>query len=69
MNILDNIFVKKAMKSMMTPEQFETIQKFKTAVQSGKIDQAKLSRIGQKVSKLSTEEINGLLDVVEKNIK
>ena len=69
MNILDNIFVKKAMKSMMTPEQFETIQKFMTAVQSGKIDQAKLSRIGQKVSKLSTEEINGLLDVVEKNIK
>lgn len=69
MNILDNIFVKKAMKSMMTPEQFETIQKFMTAVQSGKIDQAKLSRIGQKVSKLSTEEINGLLDVVEKNLK
>lgn len=69
MNILDNIFVKKAMKSMMTLEQFEIIQKFMTAVQSGKIDQAKLSRIGQKVSKLSTEEINGLLDVVEKNLK
>ena len=69
MNILDNIFVKKAMKSMMTPEQFETIQKFMTAVQSGKIDQEKLSRIGQKVSKLSTEEINCLLDVVEKSLK
>ena len=69
MNILDNIFVKKAMKSMMTPEQFETIQRFMTAVQSGKIDQAKLSRIGQKVSKLSTEEINSLLDIVEENLK
>lgn len=69
MNILDNIFVKKAVKSMMTPEQFETIQRFMTAVQSGKIDQTKLSRIGQKVSKLSTEEINCLLDVVEKSLK
>jgi len=69
MNILDNIFVKKAMKSMMTPEQFETIQRFMIAVQSGKIDKTKLSRIGQKVSKLSIEEINDLLDEIEKKLK
>ena len=40
-----------------------------TAVQSGKIDQGKLKKVADKVSKLSPEEINGLLDLVNKNIK
>ena len=66
MSILDNVFVKKAMKSMMTPEQFTMAQNFMTAVQSGKIDQSKLSRVGNKVSKLSPEQVNKLLDDIDK---
>lgn len=66
MSILDNVFVKKAMKSMMTPEQFTMAQNFMTAVQSGKIDQGKLSRVGNKVSKLSPEQVNKLLDDIDK---
>ena len=69
MNILDNIFVKKAMKSMMTQEQFETITKFMTAVQNGKIDKSLLSKVGEKVSKLSPDEVNNLLSFVDKNLK
>ena len=69
MNILDNMFVKKAMKSMMTPEQFTTVQSFMTAVQSGKINQDKLKKVSEKVSKLSPDEINGLLDLIDKNLK
>lgn len=69
MSILDNMFIKKAMKSMMTPEQFTTVQNFMTAVQSGKIDQAKLKKVGDKVSKLSPEEVNNLLDLIDKNLK
>ena len=66
MSILDNVFVKKAMKSMMTPEQFTMVQNFMTAVQSGKIDQGKLSRVGNKVSKLPPEQVNKLLDDIDK---
>jgi hypothetical protein len=66
MSILDNVFVKKAMKSMMTPEQFTMAQNFMTAVQSGKIDQGKLSRVGNKISKLSPEQVNKLLDDIDK---
>ena len=69
MSILDNMFVKKAMKSMMTPEQFTTVQNFLTAVQSGKIDQTKLKKVGDKVSKLSPDEVNSLLDLIDKNLK
>ena len=69
MSILDNVFVKKAMKSMMTPEQFTMVQNFLTAVQSGKIDQAKLKKVGDKVSKLSPDEVNSLLDLIDKNLK
>ena len=67
MSILDNVFVKKAMKSMMTPEQFTMTQNFMTAVQSGKIDQGKLVSVGNKVAKLSPDEINTLLDLIDKN--
>lgn len=69
MSILDNVFVKKAIKSMMTPEQFTMTQSFLTAVQSGKIDTNKLKKVGDKVSKLSPDEINSLLDLVDKSLK
>lgn len=69
MGLLDNVFVKKAMKSMMTPEQFTTAQSFMTAVQSGEIDQGKLAKVGEKVSKLSPEQVNSLLDLIDKNLK
>ena len=69
MSILDNMFVKKAMKSMMTPEQFTTVQSFMTAVQSGKIDKDKLRKVSDKVSKLPPEEVNSLLDLIDKNLK
>jgi hypothetical protein len=69
MSILDNVFVKKAIKSMMTPEQFTMVQNFMTAVQSGKIDKEKLKRVGDKVSKLSPEQINNLLGDVDKMLK
>jgi hypothetical protein len=57
------------MKSMMTPEQFTTVQSFMTAVQSGEINQAKLKKVGDKVSKLSPDEVNSLLDLIDKNLK
>ena len=66
MGILDNVFVKKALKSMLTEEQFKTMQTFTTAVQSGKIDQAKLNKVGNKISKMSPDEINSLLDMIDK---
>ena len=69
MNILENVFVKKAIKSMMTPEQFTTVQSFMTAVQSGKIDKNKLKRVGDKMSNLSPDEVNSLLDLIDKNLK
>ena len=69
MSILDNVFVKKAIKSMMTPEQFTMVQNFMTAVQSGKIDKEKLKRVGDKISKLSPEQINNLLGDVDKMLK
>ena len=69
MNILDNVFVKKAIKSMLTQEQYTTFQSFMTAVQSGKIDKGKLMKVCDKVSKLKPEEINGILDLIDKKIK
>ena len=66
MGVLDNVFVKKALKSMLTEEQFKTMQTFTTAVQSGKINQAKLNKVGNKISKMSPDEINSLLDMIDK---
>ena len=67
MDILGNVFVKKAIKSMMTEQQFKMLENFMTAVQSGKIDQGKLVSVGNKVAKLSPDEINTLLDLIDKN--
>ena len=69
MGILDNVFVRKAIKSMLTEEQFKIMEKFMTAVQSGKIDQNKLKKVGNKISKLGTDEINDLLDLIDNSIK
>lgn len=66
MGVLDNVFVKKALKAMLTEEQFKTMQTFMTAVQSGKIDQAKLNKVGNKISKMSPDEVNSLLDMIDK---
>jgi hypothetical protein len=44
------------------------MERLMTAVQSGKINQEKLKRVGYKFSKLSVDEINGLLDLIDKNI-
>ena len=68
MDILGNVFVKKAIQSMMTEEQFKMMERLMTAVQSGKISHEKLKRVGDKFSKLSVDEINGLLDLIDKNI-
>jgi Ca2+-binding EF-hand superfamily protein len=40
-----------------------------TAVQSGKIDKDKLRKVSDKVSKLPPEEVNSLLDLIDKNLK
>jgi hypothetical protein len=40
-----------------------------TAVQSGKIDKNKLKRVGDKMSNLSPDEVNSLLDLIDKNLK
>jgi hypothetical protein len=53
---------------MVTEEQFKMIEKLTTAVQSGKINQDKLRSVAKKVSNLSTDEINNLLDLIDKNI-
>jgi len=45
------------------------VQNFMTAVQSGKIDKEKLKRVGDKISKLSPEQINNLLGDVDKMLK
>ena len=69
MGLLDNIFVKKAIKSLMSPEQYSAVQKFTTAIENGEIDKGKLARVSNKVSKLSSSEINSLLDLIDKNLK
>ena len=68
MDLLGNIFVKKALKSMLTEEQISLLEKISTAVQSGKIDRVKLRRIGEKFSKMSIDEVNKLVDLIDKNI-
>jgi len=68
MDILGNVFVKKAIKSMVTPEQFSMMQNFMTAVQSGKIDNGLLKRVGEKVSKMTPDKINKLLELVDKSV-
>lgn len=68
MDLLGNVFVKKALKSMLTEEQLSMMEKFSTAVQTGKIDRVKLKRIGEKFSKMSIDEINKLVDLIDKNI-
>ena len=68
MDLLGNVFVKKALKSMLAEEQFSMVEKFSTAVQTGKIDRVKLKRIGEKFSKMSIDEINKLVDLIDKNI-
>ena len=37
-----------------------------TAVQSGKIDQGKLNKVGNKISKMSPDEVNSMLDMIDK---
>jgi len=65
--MLDNIFVRKAMKSMLSKEQFDTIDKFSTALQNGEIDKNLLARVGEKISKLPTKDVNKLLELIDKN--
>jgi hypothetical protein len=67
--LLDNIFVKKAIKSMLTEQQFMAIQNFMTAVQNGKIDKTRLKRVGDKVSKMSPEEIDNVIELIDENVK
>lgn len=68
MGMLDNVFVKKAMKSMLSKEQFAAIDKFTNALQNGEIDKNLLIRVSDKVSKMPTNKINELLELIEKNI-
>ena len=67
MDILGNVFVSKVIKSMLTESQYKTLENLLTAVQSGKINQDKLKSVGNKVAKLSPDELNTLLDLIEKN--
>ena len=53
----------------MSPEQYSAVQKFTTAIENGDIDKGKLARVSNKVSKLSSSEINSLLDLIDKNIR
>lgn len=53
----------------MSPEQYSAVQKFTTAIENGEIDKNKLAKVSGKVSKLSSDEINSLLDLIDKNIK
>lgn len=53
----------------MSPEQYSAVQKFMTAIENGEIDKNKLAKVSGKVSKLSSSEINSLLDLIDKNIK
>lgn len=40
-----------------------------TAVQNGKIDKTRLKRVGDKLSKMSPEEINNVIELIDKNVK
>jgi hypothetical protein len=53
----------------MTKEQFAATQNFMTAVQNGKIDKEKLKKVSNKISKLSPDEINELLDLIDTHLK
>ena len=64
MSVFDNMFVKKAIKSMVTSEQFNMIQNFMKAIESGEIDNAKLKMASDKVSKMKPKDINNILDLI-----
>ena len=64
MSVFDNMFVKKAIKSMVTSEQFNLIQNFMKAIESGEIDNAKLKIASDKISRMKPKEINGMLDLI-----
>ena len=68
MGFLDNMFVKKAVKSMLTDEQFKVMNKFMDAFESGEIDNEKLKKVSDKISVMETKDINKLLDVIDASI-
>ena len=67
MGLLDNMFVKKAVKSMLTDEQFKVMNKFMDAFESGEIDKEKLKKVSDKIAVMETKDINKLLDVIDAN--
>ena len=69
MSIFDNIFVKKAIKSVLSNEQFEALENFSNGLESGEIDKVKLQQVSKKVANLTPKEINVLLDVIDKNVR
>ena len=69
MSIFDNIFVKKAIKSVLLNEQFEALENFYNGLESGEIDRVKLQQVSKKVANLTPKEINALLDVIDKHVR
>ena len=69
MSIFDNIFVRKAIKSVLSNEQFEALENFSNGLESGEIDKVKLQQVSKKVANLTPKEINVLLDVIDKNVR
>lgn len=69
MSIFDNIFVKKAIKSVLSNEQFEALENFSNGLESGEIDKVKLQQVSKKVANLTPKEINALLDVIDKHVR
>jgi hypothetical protein len=69
MSIFDNIFVKKAIKSVLSNEQFEALENFSNGLESGEIDRVKLQQVSKKVANLTPKEIDALLDVIDKHIR
>ena len=64
-----NLVTRNALKMFLTKEQYKGVDNFLTAVHSGKISEAKLNKVIDKLSRLDESEVNGVLDLLDKNLK
>ena len=67
MSLLGSSFVKKAAFSMMSSEQAKTAESLLSAFESGEIDRNLAKKVGDKVSKFTPEDVNKMLELIDKN--
>lgn len=66
MSLLDNMFVKKAVFSMLSSEQRQSVDVMLKAFNDGEIDRTLMDKVVPKVSKFTPSDINRLMEIIDK---